>query len=73
MSDRGRLTIPDLVEALIALAFLGGLSGVFFAGLDNAAQYLSPGEAYVWQLIPPVMALVLLAVVLRKATAGGGV
>lgn len=73
MTDsRARLTIPDIVEVAVALAFFGGLSSVFFAGLDDAAQYLSAGEAYAWQLIPPLMALVLLAVVLRKATAGGG-
>lgn len=69
---RGRLTIPDLAEFIFAIAFLGGLATVFYTSLDSAAQYLSPGAAYVWQLFYPLAALVLLAVVYRKATAGGG-
>lgn len=67
---RGRLTLPDLAEILAALAILGGLASVFYGSLDNAAQYLSTGEAYMWQLFFPVAVLVLFAVIMQKARAG---
>ena len=72
--DRGRLTIPDLAEALVALAFLGGLAGVFYSGLNSASGYsiFGTGEQYVWQLFMPLAVVVMLAVIYRKATAGGG-
>lgn len=73
MDRRGRLTLADLAEATVVIAFLGGLASVFFTSLDGAAPYLSPGEAYLWQLVYPLMAVVLLLVIWRKATAGGGV
>jgi len=70
--DRGRLTIPDLAEFVFAIAFLGGLATVFYTSLDSAAPFLSTGAAYMWQLFYPLAALVLLTVLYRKATAGGG-
>lgn len=73
MDERGRLTLADVAEATVVIAFLGGLASVFFTSLDDAAPYLSVGEAYLWQLVYPLMAVVLLAVIWRKATAGGGV
>lgn len=72
LDTRGRLTIPDLVEILFALAFLGGLAVVFFQGIRRATPHMSVGATYAWQLFYPVAVLVLLSVVYRKAAAGGG-
>lgn len=74
MDSRARLTIPDVAEVVVALAFLGGLAKVWYDGLESAAGYsiMNPGATYVWQLFFPLAILVLLGVIYKKATAGGG-
>jgi len=45
---------------------------VLQAGLESNIDLLSPGEAYLFQLLLPLMLLVLLTVVFVTANAGGG-
>jgi hypothetical protein len=68
---RGRLTIPDVVFLLAALAFGAPLVVVFVDGMEANAGILTTGELYLYQLLVPGTVLVMLAVVFRKAVQGG--
>lgn len=71
MAERARITLPDLVYILFALAFLGALYPVFFEALDMQAPNMMTGSVYIYQLILPLALLVMLTVIYVKATAGG--
>lgn len=70
--DRGRLTIPDVVVALVVFFFLGALWPVFYDGYQRIAPDVSPGVELLAQFALPLAILVLLAVIVRRTTAGVG-
>ncbi|RDZ65976.1 hypothetical protein C5B90_06410 [Haloferax sp. Atlit-12N] len=70
MGSRGRITVPDVVYTTATLAFVGALAPVFYDGLDANAGQLGTGEAFLFQLIGPLLALVLMSVIWFKATRG---
>ena len=67
---RGRLTVPDVIFLLASVAFLGALYPVFWSGFRANINLLSPGTAYLFQLILPLAIIVLLSVVYVKAAGG---
>jgi len=69
---RGRITIVEIVTSLFALGFVAALWPVVQDGLESNLGVLSAGEAYLIQLLLPLMLLVLLTVVFVTANAGGG-
>lgn len=71
MDQRARLTLPDLLIAVFALAVLGALWPVAAEALDNATTHMNAGEIYLMRLLLPLMLLTLLAVIFAKATTGG--
>ena len=69
---RGRITIVEVVTGVFALAFLGALWPVVQDALDSNVGMMSTGEAYLIQLLLPLMLLVMLSVVFVTAKSGGG-
>jgi cytochrome c biogenesis factor len=69
---RGRITIVEIVTSVFALGFVAALWPVVQDGLESNIGQLSAGEAYLIQLLLPLMLLVLLTVVFVTANAGGG-
>jgi len=69
---RGRITIVEIVTSVFALGFVAALWPVVQAALESNIDLLSTGEAYLIQLLLPLMLLVLLTVVFVTANAGGG-
>ena len=67
---RGRLTVPDIVFVFATLAFGSPLIVVFYDSLDANAGQLGTGEAYLFLLIGPLLALVLLSTIWLKAVRG---
>lgn len=70
MMDRARITIPDLVYALVSIFFLGALWPVFYDGYLANLGKLSTGEEYLYRLLLPLMILVLLTVIWTKTIGG---
>lgn len=70
MDERARLTIPDLIYALMSIAFLGALMPVFYSGFQANLGELGTGEEYLFQLITPMLVLVLLSVIWVKTIGG---
>lgn len=68
---RARLTMPDVVMLLAALAFGAPLIMVFTDAMETNAGIMSTGELYLYQLLVPGLIIVMLAVVFRKAVRGG--
>lgn len=71
MDDDARLTIVDVVNVTMAIAFFGALGIVFYEALNEQAAQLSQGELLLLQAIPPLFLLVLFSIVWVKATSGG--
>lgn len=69
--DRARITIPDILMLLMAFAFLGALYPVFWGFYSDNLSYLSPGAKYLFQLMLPLLLLVIYTVVYRNAVGGG--
>jgi len=69
---RGRITIVEIVTSVFALGFVAALWPVVQGALESNLGLLSPGTAYLIQLLLPAMLLVLLTVVFVTANAGGG-
>ena len=69
---RGRITIVEIVTSVFALGFVAALWPVVQDALESNLGLLSPGTAYLIQLLLPAMLLVLLTVVFVTANAGGG-
>lgn len=69
--DRGRLTVPDILFLLMGVAFLGALYPVFWGFYTDNLSYLSPGAKYLFQLMLPLLLLVLYTIVFRNAVGGG--
>lgn len=69
---RGRLTVPDVVFVLAAIAVIGALSPVFYDALRSNTSEMSTGTLYLLQLIIPFAIAVLFSVIYMKATAGVG-
>jgi cytochrome c biogenesis factor len=69
---RGRITIVEIVTSVFALGFVAALWPVVQDALESNLDLLSTGEAYLVQLLLPLMLLVLVTVVFVTANAGGG-
>lgn len=69
--DRGRLTVPDVLFLLMGIAFLGALYPVFWGFYTDNLTYLSPGAKYLFQLMLPLLLLVIYTIVFRNAVGGG--
>jgi cytochrome c biogenesis factor len=67
---RGRLTIPDVVFALVSIAFLSALVPIVMDLL--ASSDLGTGTTYLFRLVPPLAVLVLIAGAFRKSVRGLG-
>lgn len=71
MDTRARLTIPDVMFLLFSVAILGALFPVFQDLMNKHAASMSTGEAYLLQLVLPLIIVVLFSVVFVTAIAGG--
>ena len=69
---RGRITIVEIVTGVFALGFVAALWPVVQDALESNMNLLSTGEAYLFQILLPLMLLVMLSVVFVTANAGGG-
>ena len=69
---RGRITIVEIATSVFALGMVAALWPVVQDALESNLGLLSAGEAYLIQLLLPLMLLVLLTVVFVTANAGGG-
>lgn len=67
---RARLTIPDLMRVVMAMAVFAALWPVVQHGLDNSSG-LSTGDAYLLTLAAPAILLVLLVLSYRASLGGG--
>lgn len=67
---RGRLTLPDLLFALAAFAFLGALWPVVADSLETSVQYMTTGEVYLVRLLLPLAILTMLSLIYVKAAGG---
>lgn len=65
--ERARVTVPFLAQLLAALAIFGTIGPVARDLLNQNASVLSTGELNIFALIWPLMALVVLGVIYRKA------
>lgn len=72
MDTRGRLTLVDVVFVVADIAFLAVMLRVFYPVLQEHGGSLATGEGYLWQLIPPLLVLVLLATIWVTAISGSG-
>jgi len=73
MSDtRARITITDIVFALMTIAFVGALWPVFFDAYQGTAADLTTGTEMLYLLILPVIVLVLIFKLYQKAVRGYG-
>jgi len=70
MTNRARITLPDVVLLAASLLFAAPLISVFLSELNANAGELSVGAAYIWQLLVPVLLLVVLWVIWSRATVG---
>jgi hypothetical protein len=68
--DRARITIPNLLFWLMAMAFLGALAPVFFEALRAASSEAGEGTLLMYRLLFPIAVIVLMGVIWRTATAG---
>ena len=69
---RGRITIVEIVTGVFALGFVAALWPVVQDALEANMGQMSTGEAYLIQLLLPLMLLVMLSVVFVTANSGGG-
>lgn len=67
---RGRLTVPDIAFVTFSLAIVAALYPVFWDRFQANLGVMSTGTAYLFQLILPLLVLVMLGTVYVKATAG---
>lgn len=71
MDRRGRITVPLVMQLLMAVAAVGALYPVFWTLFNERVGEMSTGTAYLWQLVLPFIALVMLTVIFRSAIGGG--
>lgn len=69
-SREARITIPDLMMWLAAFAFLAALYPVYHEALVQHAGEISPGTAFLWQLVLPLALLVFFSIIFVKAIGG---
>lgn len=69
---RGRLTLTDIVVVVAALFFFGAFAPVFYDALDAQATTMSTATGLLWQMVVPLLVLVLLSVVVVKSVSGVG-
>lgn len=68
---RARLTLQDLPLIAMSIGILGALTPVIYILFDQNADSITPGQAWLVQLIIPTLIIVLMAVIYRAATSGG--
>jgi len=69
---RGRLTPVDVVFYAVALFVIGIFVGPIVSLMEVNAGAMSTATAYVWQLIVPMLIVVILFVVYLTGASGGG-
>lgn len=67
--DRGRLTIPDVITALVSLFFLGALFPIYRDALTSATT--TPGVQLLSVFLLPLAVLVMYHVIFRRALGVG--
>jgi hypothetical protein len=70
MDDRARITLPNVMLWLMAMAFLAAFMPAFSDGLSAAVGQTIPGTLLLFRVLPGLAVVVLLTVIWRKATAG---
>lgn len=68
--QRARITIPDLLFVLFAIAVLGALWPVWNNLFESNIGEIPTGTAWLLQLILPMALLVLVTVIFAKAARG---
>lgn len=72
VTDRGRITLPDVLFLVFGVALLGALLPVFYELLGQNASEFSTGQALLWQALPPALLIVMFALIYITAVGGGG-
>lgn len=67
---RARLTVPDVVYIAATLFLLGVLAPVFMKGLNGNLGDMSKGTVWLFRLLLPLLVLVFLSAIFRKAVGG---
>jgi hypothetical protein len=65
--DRGRLTVPDVMFGLMAMAFLGALYPVIADGMTANATVIPPAADMLLTLFLPLLLLVFFSTIYLKA------
>jgi len=73
MDRRARITVPDVAFVMFTIAFLGALYPVFQESLLASVGEMSTGTALLLQLVLPLIVLVILYGLFRKAIRGAQV
>ena len=68
--SRGRVTVPDVLVWLLAVAFLGGLYPVYSSIISVHIGAAPEGPAIILQTIFPLMTLILITTIYMKAGLG---
>lgn len=71
-TDRARLTIVDVPLYLVAFAVMAALWPVASRLMDSNADALGTGPGYLFQVILPVMILVIFVLIWRTSIRGLG-
>lgn len=72
-SDRGRITVVEVLLTLFTLAFIYALWPVVDSSLDSATGEMSVGTVYLIRIMLPLMLLVMLSLIYVTANSGGGI
>lgn len=68
--DRGRLTLPDFLLLFFSLAVFGALFPPFFDIFSQNAGVMSVGTNFIFQMVLPLLLLVVLAAIYRTSIRG---
>lgn len=71
-TDRGQLTIPDMVYFGAGLVVLAGLAPAIYRLLNDQAGTLSTGSAYLLQMVVPGILITMLIIFFAIAVGGEG-
>jgi cytochrome c biogenesis factor len=65
--QRGRLTVPDVLLGLFAMAFLGALYPVLSDGMAEQSAEIPTGAGWLLELFLPLLLLVFLSIIYVQA------
>lgn len=72
MDARARITLPDILYGVAAIAFTAALWPVVTDALEANLHLMSTGTVYLSRLLLPMMLLVMFALFYVKASGGVG-